>query len=94
LPLDPIPLARRLIQAPSVTPKDAGALDVLSEALEALGFVCERFKFEEVDNLPRRCSASPVIPTWCRRVMTPPGAAARSKRKSPMTFFGDAALRT
>ncbi|WP_439636598.1 succinyl-diaminopimelate desuccinylase [Oceanicaulis sp.] len=59
---DPIPLARRLIQAPSVTPKDAGALDVLSEALEALGFVCERFKFEEVDNLYARLgSAAPVF---------------------------------
>jgi succinyl-diaminopimelate desuccinylase len=59
---DPIPLARRLIQAPSVTPKDAGALDVLSEALEALGFVCQRFKFEEVDNLYARLgSAAPVF---------------------------------
>jgi succinyl-diaminopimelate desuccinylase len=60
--IDPIPLARRLIQAPSVTPKDAGALDVLSEALEALGFVCQRFKFEEVDNLYARLgSAAPVF---------------------------------
>lgn len=59
---DPIPLARRLIQAPSVTPKDAGALDVLSEALETLGFVCQRFKFEEVDNLYARLgSAAPVF---------------------------------
>jgi hypothetical protein len=34
---DPLPLARKLIQAPSVTPVDAGALDVLGGALEAAG---------------------------------------------------------
>ncbi|MEO1040153.1 MAG: succinyl-diaminopimelate desuccinylase [Pseudomonadota bacterium] len=59
---DPIPLARRLIQAPSVTPHDAGALDALSDALSALGFVCERFVFEEVDNLYARLGdAAPVF---------------------------------
>lgn len=60
--IDPIPLARRLIQAPSVTPADAGALDVLSDALTALGFACERFKFDEVDNLYARLgTAAPVF---------------------------------
>ncbi|MGF1609953.1 MAG: succinyl-diaminopimelate desuccinylase [Kiloniellales bacterium] len=56
---DPIALARRLIRCPSVTPADAGALDVLQGALEALGFVCHRLPFEEpgtasVDNLYAR----------------------------------------
>ena len=59
---DPIPLARRLIQAPSVTPVDAGALDVLSDALTALGFECKRFPFDEVDNLYARLgTAEPVF---------------------------------
>ncbi len=57
--LDPINLAARLIQCPSVTPDDAGALDVLQGALEALGFACKRLPFSEpgtdtVDNLYAR----------------------------------------
>lgn len=71
---DPIPLARRLIQAPSVTPTDAGALDVLSEALEALGFDCTRFKFEEVDNLYARLGkAAPVFCFAGHTDVVPPG---------------------
>lgn len=58
-PIDPIELSCALIRRPSVTPADAGALDVLQEALEALGFVCERLKFSapgtpDVDNLYAR----------------------------------------
>ena len=37
--LDPVQLAADLIRCPSVTPEDAGALDVLQGALEALGYV-------------------------------------------------------
>jgi succinyl-diaminopimelate desuccinylase len=48
---DPLPLAQALIRCPSVTPVDAGALDVLSEALLPLGFTLHRRRFEEVDNL-------------------------------------------
>ena len=36
----PLDLARALIRCPSVTPADAGALDVLAAALADLGFVC------------------------------------------------------
>lgn len=53
--LDPVPLAQALIRCPSVTPQDAGALDVLSEVLRGLGFICHRLPFgegaERVDNL-------------------------------------------
>ncbi len=53
---DPVALARALIQCPSVTPNDAGVLDVLTGALEGLGFSCRRLPFSEpgtsdVDNL-------------------------------------------
>ena len=59
---DPIPLARALIRAPSVTPKDEGALDRLQAALESLGFTCRRYPFGDVDNLyARRGTARPVI---------------------------------
>jgi len=78
---DPIPLARRLIQAPSVTPHDAGALDVLSEALETLGFECTRFKFEEVDNLYARLGkAAPVFCFAGHTDVVPPGDEAAWSR--------------
>ena len=52
-------LARDLIRRPSVTPIDAGALDVLQAALERIGFTCHRLVFSEpetpdVDNLYAR----------------------------------------
>ena len=49
--IDPIELSKALIQRPSVTPADEGALDVLQDALQSLGFACRRLKFEDVDNL-------------------------------------------
>lgn len=49
---DPLPLARDLIRCPSVTPDDAGALDVLEKALTALGFDCQRLHFEEAGTAP------------------------------------------
>jgi succinyl-diaminopimelate desuccinylase len=52
--LDPLALARALIQRPSVTPADAGAMDVLQEALEGLGFVARRMRFGEIENLYAR----------------------------------------
>ena len=41
--LDPLDLTRRLIACPSVTPADAGALDLLGEALAGIGFSIDRF---------------------------------------------------
>jgi succinyl-diaminopimelate desuccinylase len=59
LEIDPVELTRDLIRCPSVTPADAGALDVLQSALERLGFACHRLKFSapdtpDVDNLYAR----------------------------------------
>lgn len=51
---NPLALARKLIQRPSITPVDAGALDVMQQALEELGFSCRRYRFEDVDNLYAR----------------------------------------
>ncbi len=57
--MDPLDLAQALIRCPSVTPTDAGALDVLQKALEDLGFTCHRLPFStddtaEVQNLYAR----------------------------------------
>ena len=57
--LDPVEFAAELIRCPSVTPAEGGALDLLQNRLEQLGFVCTRLPFEEegtepVDNLYAR----------------------------------------
>ncbi len=50
--IDPIALAQELIRCRSVTPTEAGALDLLQRALEGLGFRCSRQVFEETDTAP------------------------------------------
>lgn len=60
--IDPVELTRDLIRRPSVTPADAGAMDVLEQALTALGFTCRRMPFENIENLyARRGTASPNL---------------------------------
>ena len=51
---DPIPLAQALMRARSITPHDAGALDIAEAALTVLGFRVRRYKFGVVDNLYAR----------------------------------------
>lgn len=41
--IDPVALTKRLIACPSVTPADAGAMAVIAEALETIGFTVHRF---------------------------------------------------
>ena len=52
--IDALALAQALIRRPSVTPKDAGALDILERVLKELGFVTHRLPFGDVDNLYAR----------------------------------------
>jgi succinyl-diaminopimelate desuccinylase len=60
--LDPVALTQELIARPSVTPADAGAMDIVERHLMALGFACTRLKFGEVENLyARRGTASPNL---------------------------------
>ena len=44
---DPLPLAQALLRRASVTPEDDGAMDVLTQALNALGFVCNHLTFAD-----------------------------------------------
>jgi succinyl-diaminopimelate desuccinylase len=60
---DPIPLAQALMRRPSVTPIEAGALDVAESALKALGFATRRLKFGPVDNLYARLGSA--APNFC-----------------------------
>jgi succinyl-diaminopimelate desuccinylase len=50
-PVDPIELTRALIRCPSVTPAEAGALDLLQKTLEGIGFRCWRLPFQAVDSV-------------------------------------------
>lgn len=52
--IDALALAQALIRRPSVTPVDAGALDVLEAVLKELGFTTHRLPFGDVDNLYAR----------------------------------------
>jgi len=51
---DPIPLAQALMRRPSVTPDEAGVMDLAQRTLEELGFRAKRYKFGLVDNLYAR----------------------------------------
>ena len=55
-------LAKDLISRNSVTPNDAGCIDLLCRYLEPLGFECEKISRGGVDNLwARRGTASPIV---------------------------------
>ena len=57
-PIDPVALSQELIRRPSVTPADAGAMDVVERALAGLGFACRRMRFGEIENLYARHGAA------------------------------------
>ena len=38
-------LLQQLIRCPSLTPQDAGCLDIIEGYLKPLGFICHRLKF-------------------------------------------------
>jgi succinyl-diaminopimelate desuccinylase len=72
--VDPIVLARDLIRRPSVTPLDAGAMDVLQKTLEGLGFACRRLRFGEIENLyARRGTKGPNLCFAGHTDVVPPG---------------------
>lgn len=55
-------LACELIARPSVTPEDAGCLELIAGRLQALGFTCERIDTGGVSNLwARRGQTGPVL---------------------------------
>ena len=67
-PVDVIELTQALMRCPSVTPDDAGALDVLQGVLEGIGFTCHRLTFSDentpdIENLYARFGTS--SPNFC-----------------------------
>lgn len=60
--MNTLALARALIARRSVTPEDAGCLDLIARHLEPLGFVCERMDSNGISNLwARRGAAAPLL---------------------------------
>ncbi|MEC7091497.1 MAG: succinyl-diaminopimelate desuccinylase [Pseudomonadota bacterium] len=90
--VDPVNFAAELIRCPSVTPADAGALDLLEKVLTEIGFTCTRLPFQEpdtslVDNLYARLGdAAPHI-CFAGHTDVVPVGAADNWQKDP--FSGD-----
>lgn len=65
---DPVSLLEDLVKCPSVTPAEAGALTLVQNSLESIGFDCTRLTFSDtdtpdVDNLFARLGSS--APHFC-----------------------------
>src|SRR6516165_10780808 len=80
---DPTALARDLLRCPSVTPAEAGALDLIEGVLKAAGFEVHRVTFAEpgtapVENLYARIGkASPHLAFAGHTDVVPPGEQAK-----------------
>jgi len=66
--INPITLTQELIQCPSVTPIEGGAISLLEKTLSDLGFCCHRLTFQEegteaVENLYARLGTT--APNFC-----------------------------
>ena len=60
--IDTLELAKKLIARRSVSPDDAGCLDMVIDILAPLGFKCEKISMNGVDNLwARRGTAAPLV---------------------------------
>ena len=67
-------LTKELIRKPSITPKDAGAINLLAKNLRSLGFKCQTINFKNIKNLYAKLGKSK--PNFCYAGHTdvvPPG---------------------
>jgi len=74
MPISELKLAKELIRKPSVTPKDAGAINILAKSLRSLGFKCNLINFKNIKNLYAKLGTS--SPNFCYAGHTdvvPPG---------------------
>jgi succinyl-diaminopimelate desuccinylase len=81
--IDAVELTRELIRRPSVTPADAGAMDVVEQVLADLGFTCRRMRFGEIENLYARIgTARPHLCFAGHTDVVPVGDAAAWSREA------------
>jgi len=74
MPISELKLAKELISRPSITPKDAGAINLLAKNLKSLGFKCQIINFKNIKNLYAKLGNS--SPNFCYAGHTdvvPPG---------------------
>jgi len=74
MPISELKLAKELIRKPSITPKDAGAINLLVKNLRSLGFKCQIINFKNIKNLYAKLGKS--SPNFCYAGHTdvvPPG---------------------
>ena len=74
MPISELKLAKELIRKPSITPKDAGAINLLAKNLRSLGFNSKVINFKNVKNLYAKLGKS--SPNFCYAGHTdvvPPG---------------------
>ena len=65
MPLDALTLSEDLIRCPSITPTEGGALDLLQDRLEAMGFTCWRLPLPSAHCKPSINQAGPpYFPDW------------------------------
>ena len=72
--INELKLAKDLIRKPSVTPKDAGAINLLAKNLKSIGFKCKLIDFKNVKNLYAKLGKT--SPNFCYAGHTdvvPPG---------------------
>ena len=72
--INELKLAKELIRRPSVTPRDAGAINILTKNLRSLGFKCQMMNFKNIKNLYVKLGKS--SPNFCYAGHTdvvPPG---------------------
>jgi len=63
MPINELKLAKELIRRPSVTPKDAGTINILAKNLRSLGFKCQMMNFKNIKNLYAKLGKS--SPNFC-----------------------------
>ena len=61
--INELKLAKELIRRPSVTPKDAGAINLLAKNLQSLGFKCQIMNFKNIKNLYAKLGK--LAPNFC-----------------------------
>lgn len=76
-------LTEELIRRRSVTPDDAGCLDVIGARLEALGFRLERLRFGEVENLWATRGVSTEVFTFAGHTDVVPSGDPAAWRSDP-----------
>ena len=61
--INELKLAKELIRRPSVTPKDAGSINLVAKNLRSLGFKCQMMNFKNIKNLYAKLGKS--SPNFC-----------------------------